>query len=191
MNNVVEEGWLVDPEPGVVSGRNVEPDVYNHDSAPLYVYNRSVRFRELCYRYIANHNYIARILHIFTSLEDLWTKDKNRYSVTRKYFLSQKLLCKQIAQYIGCRCSIKRPIHDRKRLQTQMEILARLFKDFLLIKKESSVCQLPYILDRNQKHTTFNLRQSCRWPAGRLPGTPFETRELLMTLAQQWHSSSE
>ena len=188
---IVEEGWLVDPETGVVSGRNVEPDVYNRDSSPLYVYNRSVRFRELCYRFIPNHNYIARILHIFTSLEDLWTKDKNRYSVTRKYFLSQKLLCKQIAQYIGCRCSIKRPIHDRKRLQTQMEIFARLFKDFLLIKKESSVCRLPYILDRNQKHTTSNLQQSYRWPADRSPDTPFETRELLMTLALQWPSSSE
>ena len=191
MNTVIDEGFLIDPATGIVLRRHIEPDVYNHDSAPLYVYNRSVRFRELCYRFIVNHNYIAHVLHIFCKLEDLWTKDKKRYSTTRKYFLSQKLLCKEIAKYIGCKCSIKRPIHDRKRLQIQMEILGRLFKDFLLIKKESAICPHPYILDRKAKHTTFSPQPSYHWPAGKLPGTPSEIVDLLMTFRRQWRSSSE
>ena len=102
----VEEGFIIS-ETGVVIRRNLEPDTYNRDSAPLYVYNRSVRFRELCHKHIEDYDSIGKIMNIFGIMEELWQGDIKRYSATRKYFLSQKLLLKQIALYIGCKCSIK------------------------------------------------------------------------------------
>ena len=185
---IVDEGWIIDPETGIVISRHLEPDIYSRDSAPLYVYNRSVRFRELCYKYVSCQH-VSRIMRVFCSLEELWQKDKNKYSTTRKYFLSQKLLCKEIASYIGVKCKIRRPIHDKKRLKSQMDILGRLFKDFLLIKTDHLPCLPKCISDNNPNNITLDPAQSYPWPAGKLPATPLEMLELLTTSKLRWRSS--
>ena len=179
-----EEGFIVS-DTGVVIRRHLEPDTYNRDSAPLYVYNRSVRFRELCVKHV-DYESIGEIMKIFVAMEDLWAKDIKRYSATRKYFLSQKLLLKQIALYIGCKCSIKRPIHDKKRLNTQMEIFQLLLKDFLCCNK----CQHKCISGPSRSNTTSGRLQNYPWPEGKSPVTPLEIQELMMTFQPQWRSNS-
>lgn len=186
---IVEEGWRIDENTGILLGRHLEPDQYTHDSAPLYVYNRSVRFRELCYKFVDPPN-VQKIMRIFCCLEDLWTKDKDKYSTTRKYFLSQKLLCKEISSYTGVPCRIKRPIHDKKRLAKQMEILQRLFADFLLLKKEQPLCRHKCISDNNLSNTIFDQAPSYPFPAGKLPDTPLGMLELIATFRRRWHSNS-
>ena len=184
---IVCEGWKIDEATGLVLGRNLEPDVYCQNSAPLYVYNRSVRFRDLCHRYLRCED-VHKIMYVFSCLEDLWQKDKRRYSKTRKYFLSQKLLCKEIARYKCVPCSIGRPIHDRRRLKCQMDILELLFKDFLLIKKET--CQRKYTSGNNPNNITSRRQQNFPWQGGTLQGTPYEILEQLMTSRHLWHSNS-
>lgn len=178
-----EEGFLIS-ETGVLIRRNLEPDTYNRDSAPLYVYNRSVRFRELCNQHV-DYESIRAIMRIFVAMEDLWQRDIKRYSDTRKYFLSQKLLLKQIALYIGVKCSIKRPIHDRRRLATQMEIFQKLLKDFLFDNK----CQHKCISESSLNNTTSGRLPNYPYPAGKLPVTQSEIQDLLMILKVQCPSS--
>ena len=187
---IIEEGWRIDETTGILLGRHLEPDQYTQDSAPLYVYNRSVRFRELCYKFVDPPS-VPKIMRIFCCLEDFWQKDKTKYSTTRKYFLSQKLLCKEIASFIGVPCRIKRPIHDKKRLAKQMEILKRLFADFLLLKKEQPQCRHKCISDNNPSNITFDPARSYPFPAGKLPDTPLGMLELLATLRPRWRSSLE
>ena len=56
-----EEGFIVS-ETGLVLRRHLEPDTYNRDSAPLYVYNRSVR--ELCNKHIDDYESIRKIMSV-------------------------------------------------------------------------------------------------------------------------------
>ena len=179
-----EEGFIIS-ETGVIIRRNLEPDTYNRDSAPLYVYNRSVRFRELCMKHV-DYEAIRDIMRIFVAMEDLWQRDIKRYSDTRKYFLSQKLLLKQIALYIGVKCSIKRPIHDRKRLATQMQIFQKLLEDFLCCNK----CPLKCISENKPNNTTSGRLPNYPYPAGKLPVTQSEIQDLLMTFKRPWRFNS-
>ena len=185
---IIEDGWRNDETTGILLGRHLEPDQYTHDSAPLYVYNRSVRFRELCYKFVDPPS-VQKIMRIFCCLEDFWQKDKTKYSTTRKYFLSQKLLCKEIASYIGVSCRIKRPIHDKKRLANQMEILQRLMADFLLLKKEQPRCRLKCTSDNNPSNIIFDQAPSYPFPAGKLPDTPLGMLELIATFRHRWPSN--
>ena len=177
-----EEGFIVS-ETGLVLRRHLEPDTYNRDSAPLYVYNRSVRFRELCNKHIDDYESIRKIMKMFASMEDLWQRDREKYSKTRKYFLSQKLLLKQISLYIGCKCTIKRPIHDKKRYANQMVIFELLLRDFLFHNK----CQHKCISEPNRSSTISGRLPNYPWPAGKSPATPSEIKELLMTFQLPWH----
>ena len=124
-NFVIENGYKYNSETGVLIGQYLEPDQYNVHSAPLFIYNRTDRFYLLCLSAIRRQEDITRCVRMFQSLEDVWNTRKEMY-VPRKYFLSQKLLCKQICSHLNIKCTIERAIQDKKRLAAQLKIYADL-----------------------------------------------------------------
>ena len=181
-NIIIDNGYKYDAETGILIGQHLEPDKYNIHSAPLFVYNRTDRFYVLCLQYIPGpHKELNACVKMFQALEDVWITRKRRYA-PRKYFLSQKLLCKMICSHLGIRCTIIRAIQDKKRLAAQLVIYA----DLLCNIK----CRHEYILDAKPSNTNFVLLQNCRSQADKLPHTQSETRDQKMTYKLPWPSSS-
>ena len=180
---VLDNGYKYDCFTGVLLGQYLEPDKYNVHSAPLFVYNRTDRFYLLCQRSMPGPcKEINMCVRMFQKLEDVWNERKDMYK-PRKYFLSQKLLCKEICIHLEFRCIIVRAIQDKKRLAAQMIIYADLFDnikclhDCILVNKPNSISfdHLP----------NFPLRD------GKSQLTPLEILEQIATSKPQWHSNSE
>ena len=124
---IIEDGMRIDTETGIVLGPFLEPDAFAVNSAPLYIYNRSIRFYTLCRRFMPGPcEHINTVVAAFVQLEESWNVDKEKY-LPRKYFLSQKLLCKQLCSEYGFPCSIQKAIHDKKRREVQLKIYRDLF----------------------------------------------------------------
>ena len=181
-NIVIDNGYKYDAETGILIGQHLEPDKYNTHSATLFVYNRTDRFYILCLRYIPGpQKEVRACVKMFQALEDVWNIRKQQYA-PRKYFLSQKLLCKMICSHLEIRCTIVRAIQDKKRLAAQLVIYA----DLLCNIK----CRHEYILDAKPSNTNFVLLQNCRSQADKLPHTQSETREMSAISRLPWPSSS-
>jgi len=181
---IIEDGMRVDTETGVVLGPFLEPDVFSANSAPLYIYNRSIRFYSLCRRYMSGScEQVNRVVGAFVKLEEVWNRDKDKYT-PRKYFLSQKLLCQQLCAEFEFACSIRKAIHDKKRLGVQLDI----YKDlFLSIKGK----RWPQECTSEFKPSNTNSVQAPNYPSPveRSQSTQSETQEQLMILARRWLSS--
>jgi len=185
MRVIVEDGMRIDANTGVLLGPNLEPDKFCVDSAPLYIYNRSVRFYSLCRRSMPGPvAEVNRVVTLFTRLEDQWGERKEKYK-PRKYFLSQKLLCKELCKFCGYRCSIDKAIHDKGRLRAQMRIFEDLFST-IKTKEWPHEC----ISDSKRSNISSDRALNCHSQGARLPLTPSETLERLMILARQWLSNS-
>ena len=183
---IVEDGMRIDTFTGIVLGPNLEPDTYNVDSAPLYIYNRSVRFYALCRRSMPGPvSQVNRVVDLFTRLEESWGDRKEKYK-PRKYFLSQKLLCKELCQHCGFECLIEKAIHDKARLAAQMVIYKDLF-DTIKTKEWPR----EYISDNKRNNISSGRVPNCHSQDAKLPLTLSETTDQLMILARRWLSNSE
>ena len=151
---IIENGYKYDRETGVLLGPYLEPDKYNIHSAPLFVYNRTDRFYVLCLdSIIGPQGDVSKCVKMFQQLEDVWNSKKEKYK-PRKYFLSQKLLCKMICAHLNITCSIVRAIQDKKRLLAQLVIYDDLF---LNIK-----CLHEFTLDAKPNSTNLSLLRNFR-----------------------------
>ena len=126
---LVEDGFYIDPDTGVVQGRHLDLDqnTMGHYS-PLYYYNRSWRFIGLFSIYSIHITDQGTALEYFERLEKAWEDTKSKY--TRVYFLTQKLLLQQICTRLGIASMqpAKRPISDLKRYRAQIDIFNDLWK---------------------------------------------------------------
>ena len=180
MGVIVEDGMRIDTVTGILLGPNLVPDTYNVDSAPLYIYNRSIRFYALCRRSMPGPvSQVNRVIHLFTRLEDSWADRKEKYK-PRKYFLSQKLLCKELCRHCDFECTIEKAIHDKARLRAQMVIYDDLF-DTIKTKEWPR----EYISDNKRSNISSGQVQNCHLPVVKLPLTRSETIDQLMILAHQ------
>ena len=132
---LVEDGFYVDPNTGVVMGPHLDLDLntMGHYS-PLYYYNRSFRFIGLFSVYSLHIRDQGTALQYFERLEKVWEDTKTKY--TRVYFLSQKLVLLEICRRL-CITSTqpnKRPISDLKRYRAQICIFNDLWKIVLTDK---------------------------------------------------------
>ena len=180
-NIIIENGYKYDAETGVLLGQHLEPDKYNVHSAPLFVYNRTDRFYILCLRSMPGpQKEINECVKMFQSLEDVWNLRKDRYK-PRKYFLSQKLLCKMICYHLEIRCTIVRAIQDKKRLAAQLVIYADLFAN---IK-----CRHEYTLDVKPNSISFALQQNYHLQDDKLRHTQSGILERKMIYKLPWRFS--
>ena len=181
-NIVIDNGYKYDCFTGVLIGPYLEPDKYNTHSAPLFVYNRTDRFYLLCLRSIPGPQAdVNRCVKMFQSIENVWIVRKAMY-LPRKYFLSQKLLCKMICKHLEISCTIVRAIQDKTRLAAQLVIYA----DLLCNIK----CLHAYILDDKPNNISSGHQQNFPLPGDRLPLTPSGILERIMTGKPQWRFSS-
>ena len=177
-NIIIDNGYKYDAETGVLLGQHLEPDKYNVHSAPLFVYNRTDRFYILCLRCMPGpQKEVNDCVKMFQSLEDVWNLRKDRYT-PRKYFLSQKLLCKMICYHLEIRCTIVTAIQDKKRLAAQLVIYADLFAN---IK-----CRHECTLD--VKPNSINFVHPPNFPLrdGKSRLTPLEILEQLTISKRRW-----
>ena len=124
---VIEDGFYVDPETGLVLGRSLELDSHSGSASPLYYYNRSWRFTSLFSAYSIPLEYQHQTLHYFELLEEVWEREKSKYK--RVYFLSQRLLLQEITKRLDIPSTqpAKRPISDIRRYRAQMKIFNALW----------------------------------------------------------------
>ena len=124
---VIEDGFYVDPETGIVLGRYLELDSHSGNSAPLYYYNRSWRFTALFSAYSIPLEHQYQTLRYFELLEEVWEREKSKYK--RVYFLSQRLLLQEITKRLDIPSTqpAKRPISDIRRYRAQMKIFEELW----------------------------------------------------------------
>ena len=180
-NVIIENGYKYDSETGVLLGQHLEPDKYNVHSAPLFVYNRTDRFYILCIRVMPGpQQEVNQCVKMFQSLEDVWNSQKEKYK-PRKYFLSQKLLCKMICSHLELRCTIVRAIKDKKRLAAQLIIYA----DLLCNIKCRHECTLAV----RQNNINFAHPLNSHLLVGKLRLTQSETHAQKMTYKLPWPSN--
>ena len=180
-NIIIDNGYKYDAETGVLLGQHLEPDKYNIHSAPLFVYNRTDRFYILCLRFIPGpQKEVNACVKMFQSLEDVWNLRKDRYK-PRKYFLSQKLLCKMICCHLEIRCTIVRAIQDKKRLAAQLLIYDDLFAN---IK-----CRHEFTLDVKPNSINFALQLNCHLQEDKSQHTQLGIRERKMICKLPWPSN--
>ena len=180
-STIIEDGMRIDTFTGEVLGQHLEPDSFSLNSSPLYIYNRSIRFFSLCRRSMPGPNeHVNRVVEAFTQLEEAWNTHKAKYR-PRKYFLSQKLLCKELCKEFEYGCTIKKAIHDKNRLKVQL----RIYKDlFLTIKNKRWPHE--FTLDNKPSSTNFDLVQNSLLQGERSPDTRSETREQQTISAHLW-----
>ena len=179
---VVEEGMRIDTDTGLVLGRNLEPDTYSPDCSPLYIYNRSLRFWQLCRKHMPKPSEIPIVVSKFSELEERWDMSKEKYK-PRKYFLSQKLLCKQLCIFFKFQCTIVCAIHDARRREVQLKIYKDLFDSIKTTWRQECIS------DCNQNSTNFVRPPSFPWQGGTSHATRSETQEHLIILARAWLSN--
>ena len=176
---VLDNGYKYDRFTGVLLGQHLEPDKYNVHSAPLFVYNRTDRFYLLCQRSMPGpYSDINMCVKMFQRLEDVWNDRKDKYK-PRKYFLSQKLLCKEICIHLKFRCIIMRAIQDKNRLAAQMLIYADLFDYYK--------CLHDCISENNPNSINFVHPPNFPLRDGKSRLTPLEILEQIATSKPPWH----
>ena len=173
---VVEEGMRIDTSTGYVLGPNLVPEEYNPDASPLYIYNRSLRFWALCRKHMKDPQHISVVVSKFGELEEVWDSTKDKYK-PRKYFLSQKLLCKELCKHFKFECDIVKAINDSKRRANQLTIYKDLFDSIKTTWRQES------ILECNQSNINFARPPNCHWLVDISPDTRLGTHEQLMILA--------
>jgi len=180
---VLDNGYKYDCFTGVLLGQYLEPDKYNVHSAPLFVYNRTDRFYLLCQRSMPGpYSDINMCVKMFQKLEDVWNDRKDKYK-PRKYFLSQKLLCKEICLHLNLKCIIVRAIQDKNRLAAQMIIYADLFDNYK--------CQHDCISENKPNSISSVHPPNSPLRDGKSQLTPFEILEQIATSRVLWHFNSE
>ena len=182
---IIEDGMKFDRMTGILIGPFLEPDQYNVYSAPLFIYNRSDRFTVLCYRVMpGSHTEVCRVVKLFQQLEDVWNSSKDKYR-PRKYFLSQKLLCKELCCHLEFRCLIYIAILDKTRLAAQMIIYHDLFS---LIKNR--LWQPAYTSDGKQNHINSGPVPNYHLLDDKSRRTRSEMLEQKVILRHRWPSNS-
>lgn len=179
---IIEEGMRIDSTNGYVLGPNLVPEEYNPDASPLYIYNRSLRFWALCRKHMSQHAQISVVVSKFVELEDVWDSTKEKYK-PRKYFLSQKLLCKELCKYFKFECDIVRAINDSKRRKNQLRIFKDLFDSIKTTWRQESIS------DCNRSSINSVRPPNYPWPVGISQDTRSGTHVQLMILARLWLSS--
>ena len=179
---VVEEGMRIETNTGIVLGPHLEPDTYSPDCAPLYIYNRSLRFWQLCRKHMPKSSDIPIVVSKFSELEERWDMCKEKYK-PRKYFLSQKLLCKQLCNFYKFECTILVAIHDSRRRAAQLKIYTDLFDSIKTVWRQECISGC------NQNSINFVRPPSFHLQDGTSHATRSETQEHLIILARRWLSS--
>ena len=131
---VLDNGYKYDRFTGVLLGQHLEPDKYNVHSAPLFVYNRTDRFYLLCQRSMPGpYSDINMCVKMFQRLEDVWNERKDKYKPC-KYFLSQKLVLREVCHRLGGPCNLPVSIRDRNRRRKQLRIFDDMWQILLVLK---------------------------------------------------------
>ena len=135
---LIEDGHYIDRDTGEVLGRHLDLDDNSGSCCPLYYYCRSWRFIGLFNLYNIRIRDQNKTLRYFEALETAWEEVKKNY--TRVYFLTQKLILRQICQRLGIFSTQpdKRPISDLRRYRAQIAIFNDLWKIVLTNKCHNS-----------------------------------------------------
>ena len=125
---ILENGYYLHPQTGVLLGRHLELDMNKGPYAPLYHYNRSWRFIGLFNMYEIDIRQQGQCLDCFEAIERAWEQEKSKYA--RVYFLTQKLLLQNICARLRIPSTqpTKRPISDIRRYRAQIRIFEDLWK---------------------------------------------------------------
>ena len=133
VNCVCVEGMMLNPQTGIVLRCDLSLDAgpYGY-CAPIYTYDRTNRFScllmpsgvPMCSRHL--------VIRVFEQLEKLWEDTKTKYE--RKYFLSQKLVLREVCRRLGVKCNLPVAIRDTKRRRSQMRIFEDMWRNLLSSK---------------------------------------------------------
>lgn len=156
---ILEGGYYVHPDTGVLLGRHLELDMNKGPYAPIYHYNRSCRFISLFFQFHIDIRQQGECLKTFETIEKVWEETKSKY--TRVYFLTQKLVLQEITTrlHIPSTQPKTRPISDLRRYKAQLEIFEELWKIVLCNKclSPASNCTL----GTNSLSRSLRLTASC------------------------------
>ena len=132
-NLIVEDGLVFDSHTGILVRRELVLDEgpYGY-CAPLYTYDRTNRFSCLLSPSGVPLESRGLVIRVFEQLETQWEATKEKYQ--RKYFLSQKLVLRQITSRLGIPCTLPVAIRDRKRRRKQLSIFDDMWRFLLTIK---------------------------------------------------------
>ncbi len=133
VREIVEDGLRIDAMTGCVIGRDLSLDAGTYGfCAPIYSYDRTNRFSCLLTPSGVPMHKRHLVIRVFEQLEKRWEDTKEKYS--RKYFLSQKLVLREICSRLGVSCNLPVAIRDTKRRRKQMSIFESMWR-FLLTSK--------------------------------------------------------
>lgn len=130
---IIEDGLVFDSSTGILIRRELVLDegCYGY-CAPLYTYDRTNRFSCLLSPSGVPLERRGLVIRVFEQLEQQWEATKEKYD--RKYFLSQKLVLRQITTRLGISCTLPIAIRDRKRRSKQLRIFDDMWRFLLTIK---------------------------------------------------------
>ena len=130
---VCVEGVLLNPQTGVVLRCDLSLDAgpYGY-CAPIYTYDRTNRFSCLLTPSGVPVSSRHLVIRVFEQLEKLWEDTKTEYD--RKYFLSQKLVLREVCRRLGVACNLPVAIRDSKRRRNQMRIFESMWRILLSSK---------------------------------------------------------
>ena len=133
VSTIVEDGLILDANTGRVLRSDLSLDAGPYGfCAPIYSYDRTNRFSCLLTPAGVPIGKRHLVIRVFEQLEQLWESTKENYK--RKYFLSQKLVLREICLRLGIPCSLPIAIRDTKRRRNQMRIFDKMWR-FLLSSK--------------------------------------------------------
>ena len=130
---ISEEGFVFEAHTGRVVRRQLVLDEgpYGY-CAPLYTYDRTNRFSCLLSPCGVPLPKRGLIIRVFEQMEAQWESTKEKYE--RKYFLSQKLVLRELCQRLGVPCNLPISIRDRNRRRKQLRIFDDMWQILLSIK---------------------------------------------------------
>ena len=130
---ITEDGLVVDSSTGFVIRRHLVLDEgpYGY-CAPLYTYDRTNRFSCLLSPCGIPLEKRSLVIRVFEQLEQQWESTKEKY--TRKYFLSQKLVLREVCSRLGINCNLPISIRDRHRRKKQLRIFDDMWQILLVLK---------------------------------------------------------
>ena len=77
---------------------------FNSSYTPLYIYSRSIRFRNCIARYSILNSKTEEMVEIFKNIETVWNENKTNWK--RRYFLNLKFVAYEIAGLKGIHLNV-------------------------------------------------------------------------------------
>ena len=130
---IIEDGVILDANTGFLVRRQLVLDEgpYGY-CAPLYTNDRTNRFSCLLSPSGVPLDKRNLVIRVFEQLEQQWETTKDKYA--RKYFLSQKLVLREVCHRLGIPCNLPVSIRDRNRRRKQLSIFDDMWQILLVLK---------------------------------------------------------